>query len=80
MREMNQGRGRARGRGVLCLLLAVAAVAVLGSPGVRAYGELPDTLSITAGSNAVLDIKLPGSVLLDAGDNQATLRRGDGAL
>ena len=80
MREMNQGRGRARGRGVLCLLLAVAAVAVLGSPGVRAYGELPDTLSITAGSNAVLDIKLPGSVLLDAGDTQATLRRGDGAL
>ena len=80
MREMNQGRGRARGRGVLCLLLAVAAVAVLGSPGVRAYGELPDTLSLTAGSNAVLDIKLPGSVLLDAGDTQATLRRGDGAL
>ena len=76
MREMNQGRGR----GVLCLLLAVAAVAVLGSPGVRAYGELPDTLSLTAGSNAVLDIKLPGSVLLDAGDTQATLRRGDGAL
>ena len=80
MREMNQGRGRARGRGVLCLLLAVAAVAVLGSPGVRAYGELPDTLSLTAGSNAVLDINLPGSVLLDAGDTQATLRRGDGAL
>lgn len=80
MREMNQGRGRARGRGVLCLLLAVAAVAVLGSPGVRAYGELPDTLSITAGSNAVLDISLPGSVLLDAGDTQATLHAGDGAL
>ena len=80
MREMNQGRGRARGRGVLCLLLAVAAVAVLGSPGVRAYGELPDTLSLTAGSNAVLDVNLPGSVVLDAGDTRATLHRGDGAL
>ena len=80
MRELNQGRGRARGRGVLCLALAVAAVAVLGSPGVRAFGELPDTLSLTAGSNAVLDISLPGSVLLDAGDTQATLHAGDGAL
>ena len=80
MRELNQGRGRARGRGVLCLLLAVAAVATLGSPGVRAFGELPDTLSLTAGSNAVLDINLPGSVLLDAGDTQATLRKGEGAL
>ena len=80
MRELNQGRGRARGRGMLCLALAVAAVAVLGSPGVRAFGELPDTLSLTAGSNAVLDISLPGSVLLDAGDTQATLHAGDGAL
>ena len=80
MRELNQGRGRARGRGVLGLMLAVAAVAALGSPGVRAFGELPDTLSLTAGSNAVLDINLPGSVLLDAGDTQATLRKGDGAL
>ena len=80
MRELNQGRGCARGRGVLCLALAVAAVAVLGSPGVRAFGELPDTLSLTAGSNAVLDISLPGSVLLDAGDTQATLHAGDGAL
>lgn len=76
MRELNQGRRR----GVLCLLLAVASVAALGSPGVRAFGELPDTLSLTAGSNAVLDISLPGSVRLDAGDTHATLRQSDGAL
>ena len=78
MRELN--RGRRSGRGVLGLMLALAMVAALGSPGVRACGELPDTLSLTAGSNAVLNINLPGSVRLDAGDTQATLRQSDGAL
>ena len=80
MRELNQGRKKLEARRFLSLLLALAALCTLGSPGVRAFGELPDTLSLTAGSNAVLEFNLPGSVRLDAGDTLATLSSGDGAV
>lgn len=80
MRELNQGRQRIEARRVLRLMLAVATVFALGSPGVRAFGELPDTLSLTAGSNAVLNFNLPGSVRLDAGSTLATLSQERGAV
>ncbi len=80
MRELNRGPQRREARRVLSLMLAVAALFALGSPGMRAFDELPDTLSLTAGSNAVLRFNLPGSVRLDAGDTMATLSRESGAV
>ena len=62
--------------------LAIAAALGFGlaSPGVQALGALPDRLSLTAGSNAVLDIALPGSARLDSGSTQATLTEKDGSI
>ena len=62
------------------LAIAAAMGFALASPGVQALGTLPDRLSLTAGSNAVLDIALPGSAQLDSGSTQATLTERDGSI
>ena len=55
---------------------ATAALALaLGSPQVQAIGELPDSLSLTAGSNTVLNFALPVSARLESGSTRATLTK-----
>ena len=62
------------------LAIAAALGFALASPGVQALGALPDRLSLAAGSNAVLNIALPGSAQLDSGSTQATLTERDGSI
>lgn len=62
------------------LAIAASLGFALASPGVQALGALPDRLSLTAGSNAMLDIALPGSARLDSGSTQATLTEKDGSI
>lgn len=59
----------------LMLGLSTALALGLASPQVQAIGELPDRLSLTAGSNTVLNFALPVSARLESGDTQATLTR-----
>lgn len=54
---------------------AAAVALVLGSPQVQAIGELPDKVSLTAGSNTILSFALPVSARLESGDTQATLTK-----
>ena len=67
-------------RGAWALAIAAAVSFALASPGVRALGALPEKLSLAAGSNAVLDIDLPGSAQLDSGSTRATLTQRDGSI
>jgi len=62
-------------------MLSLSAVMMLGlgSPQVQALGALPDQLSLSAGSNTVLNFALPVSARLESGNTRATLiRREDG--
>ncbi|MBP3411119.1 MAG: PDZ domain-containing protein, partial [Clostridia bacterium] len=54
---------------------AAALALTLGSPQVQAIGELPDKVSLTAGSNTILSFALPVSARLESGDTQATLTK-----
>ena len=76
MKELNWKPAR------MAWALAIAASMgfALASPGVQALGALPDRLSLAAGSNAVLDIALPGSAQLDSGSTQATLTERNGSI
>ena len=62
------------------LAIAASLGFALASPSVQALGALPDRLSLTARSNAVLDIALPGSARLDSGSTRATLTEKDGSI
>ena len=64
------GRKRAR----LCAL-ALAGMLAIGCEGARSIAGLPDRISLTAGSGAVLDFALPGSAQLDAGSTRAALHQ-----
>lgn len=75
--EMKELKWRTAGR-QWALIAAVAATLALAAPGVQALGALPDRLSLTAGSDAVLDVALPVSARLESGDTEATLRESDG--
>lgn len=61
-------------RRIRVLGVALALALPLAAPQVQAIGELPDRLSLTAGSNAVLNFALPVSARLESGDTQATLQ------
>lgn len=76
--DMKEWKGSANGRGWMLAFAAAAALA-LSSQGVQALNDLPDRLSLTAGSNAVLDVALPVSAQLDSGDTRATLRDNGGS-
>lgn len=56
-------------------VLALACALALGCEGARTVRNLPDVISLTAGSGAVLDFALPGVAELDAGETQAAIRR-----
>ena len=72
MREMERRR-QARRLGTL--MLAFCMTLCLGSPGVAAFSALPDRLSLTAGSQAYLEIALPVSAQLERGGTDAQLSR-----
>ena len=70
MKEMNwKAAGRLR-RLAAALALALA----LAAPGMQRLNALPDRLSLAPGANAVLDVILPVSARLDAGDTNASLQ------
>lgn len=76
MKELNSKPNR----GIRALAVAVAACMGLASPGVQAMSRLPDRLSLTAGSQAVLDIALPGSARMDSGNTQASVHQSGSAI
>ena len=59
------------------LLTAAAVCAALGSPCISAFGALPDSLSLSAGSNARLDFGLPVSAEL-RGESASVSASGQG--
>ncbi len=67
-------------RGAWALALAAMLGVGLASPGVRALGALPERLSLAAGSNAALELAIPGSAQLDSGSTDARLTRRDGGI
>lgn len=67
-------------RKLAAVTMAVAMTLGMASSGMRAFDELPNRLSLTAGSNAVLNFALPVSARLDAGGTQATLVENGGGV
>lgn len=62
------------------LLAAVMTGYVLTSSGAADFGNIPDRLSLTAGSNLSLNLALPVSAELDSGDTQAKMEQSNGAI
>ena len=62
-------------RRIRALMLTFCMVLAAGSPSVMAFGALPDTLSLTAGSQTYLELALPVSAQLEQGDTSAQLDR-----
>lgn len=68
-------------RRLSCLLLAAVMTGyVLTSSGAADFGNIPDRLSLTAGSNLSLNLALPVSAELDSGDTQAKMEQSNGAI
>ncbi len=77
--EMKELNWKPNGK-IWALIVAFAFCLGFASPSLQALGELPDRLSLTAGSNAVLNVALPGSAQIDAGDTVARVSQSGDAI